>query len=289
MGGVQSPPNFEIMDIIDVYESDNIQLDPSELEITELPPVPEWFSNSINELAGFCDEKPNIRVISGLHADAVEWIGGKWWRKYAIRVFDTKEYVEWHKPNKDIKILSFKEAEIISSSKNFSGILIPKRESIVKEIPIPRYFVEIYRPPEWFGSKTEWEKYRYMFDEELGKVDIMGEFPENGLYETWFCIDEPVFDSSGKLIKTKFRNLDETVLAFIKAKIQEVLDSGNSMARQVEKIVSISEEQKQKNLALIKENIGYRVKDRINRLTNTPRSVVPRNYDRNKSKKTSTK
>lgn len=248
---------------IKVYDSKEATFDNREMSISELPLIPDWFNERLLEIAGESNGFPNLRVVSGLDPDIQEWTGGRWWRKYAFREHIVNEYYMWHKPDGTKKILSPKEGEVLRNSKNLKGIIIPVFDRKVIEYGIPRYFVEYYRLPEYFGTEESWEAVRYDEDESGNKVDLMGEFPRQGSYETWFCIEEAI-EEDGKITGTKYRELDEVVLELIKFELSKKI--GKSAAEQhAENRKEIDEEYLQHKVEL-KDRIRDIVKTRIDRL-----------------------
>jgi len=109
----------------------------------------------------------------------------------------------------------------------------------------------------------------------------MGEFPYDGRYDTWFCIEEPVFDKDNKIVGTKFKELDEDVLEVIRVKVDEIKNK-SAVQRHAEMRQEVDDDYK-KMIADSKEEIKEIVKERIDRLVETPKSVVPNNYERNKT------
>lgn len=271
-----SPVILHFMDV-KIYNTEGMEFDESELQIQELPPIPEWFVERLNEIGGFCGDKPNLRVVSGLDPNIQEFFGGKWWRKYAFRIHDDVQYFIWRRNNHKDKILTPKEAEIINKSKNKEGILIPKVDQKIIELGIPRYFLEFYKPPHKFGDPDEWEKERWVMDDDEGLIELMPPFPHEGDYETWFCIED-VELKDGKPVKTKFRELDEVVLEFIRVEVEKVLNQQSLAKAHIESLQD-SQEQKAKSLKPIKEEIKYRIKDRIDRIVETPKTFVSKRYD----------
>lgn len=271
-GAEKPPPNMDIP----VFEVDGTQFDESELQIQELPPVPEWFQEQLNEIGGYCGDKPNLRIVSGLDPEIQEFFGGKWWRKYAFRIHDNMQYFIWRRSGEKDRILTPKEAQVISNSKKKEGILIPKVDERVIEFGIPRYFLEFYKPPHKFGDPDEWEKERWLMDETEGLIELMPPFPHEGDYETWFCIEEPVLENN-KVVKTKFKELDEIVLEFIRFEVDKVKAQKTLAQAHIDNLKEGYEE-KTKSLKPIKEEIKDRIKDRIDRIKETPKTSVPSNY-----------
>jgi len=266
---------------IDVFDVSGVAYSVEDLALRELPAIPDWFIESLNEIGGFCEEKPNLRIVSGLDPEVKEFYGGKWWLKYAFREHKHTDYVIWHRQGKPEKILTPKEAEVIAKSKKKEGIFIPQISVEVKEYGVPRYFLEIYKPPEAFGTPEAWEQIRYDKDENDKWFDLMGEFPYDGMYDTWFCIEEPVFDKDNKIVGTKFKELDEDVLEVIRVKVDEIKNK-SAVQRHAEMRQEVDDDYK-KMIADSKEEIKEIVKERIDRLVETPKSVVPNNYERNKT------
>lgn len=267
---------------VKVWDTSNIEYNESDLIITELPPIPEDFQREIQEAGGYTGKYPNLRVVSGLDPTLTEFVGGRYWLKYAFREHIKTEYAVWHKPNGEKKLLTPKEAQILGNSKKLQGIIIPTVETKILEYGIPRYFLEVYRPAEYYGTPEAWEFIRYDEDIEGKKHDLMGEYPYNGRYETWFCIEEPVLEN-GIVTGTKFRELDDIVLEFIKFKIEEdKTKTAQQQHQEVRQEIDAEYNEKRKKL---KENITDIVEERIDRIIETPKSFVPKNYEhRNKTK-----
>lgn len=206
---------------VPVYDAVNAVFDESELSLTELPEIPQWFSDTLTEAGGTTHEHPNVRVVSGLDPDMVEFVGGRFWKKYAFREHKVKEFAILHQPDGKKRVMTKAEGEVWNKSNKLKGIITFQVERDVIEHGVPRYFVEAYKPPEYYGSPEAWETVRWYQDDDSGKlIDLMGEFPSQGEYETWFCIEQPVL-KDGVIVSTKFRPLDEIVLEFIKLKIED--------------------------------------------------------------------
>lgn len=248
---------------VKVYDASGAVFDERELSLSELPQIPDWFNEGLLDCAGTCNDKPNIRVVSGLDPEIQEFVGGRWWRKYAFREHRINEYSVLHKPDGSKKILSPKESEVLTKSKKQLGIIVPVVERKVIEYGVPRYFIEYYKPPEYYGTEEAWDIIRYDEDSEGNKVDLMGEFPTEGRYETWFCIEEPVIRDE-VVVKTTFRELDEIVLELIKDKVNKI--KNKTVAEQHlenRKEIDADYIKHQNNM---KEDIKDIVKARINRL-----------------------
>lgn len=248
---------------IQVWDVAGADFDPAEMAMSELPPVPIWFSDALAEAGGSCDGKVNVRVVSGLDPNLNEFYGGRWWRKYAFREHIENRYTIYHTPDGKKRILADKEAEILGKQKNLKGILVPVVDQKILEYGIPRYFVEYYKPPEYFGTEEAWNHVRYDTGEDGLPVDLMGEFPRDGVYETWFSIEHPV-EEDGRVVGTKFRELDEIILELIKAKIVDTKNASavarhNLMRKEVDKNYRDAKEK-------LKSDIKDIVTDRIERL-----------------------
>lgn len=264
--------------MIDAHRADSLVFDRSELSLEELPPVPEWFQNQVNEAGGFFDDdptKPNVRVVSGLDPNIMEFYGGGWHRKYVRREVETYQYFVAQDKLGNRKYLTPAEAKTYPKK---LGIVLPMMEKKVTEHGVPRYFVELYKPPHAYGDPQSWEEARYLDADEPtnleGKLlDMLGEFPEQGGYDTWFSIEEPVFDDNGKVIMTKFKPLDEDVLIFIKYMIEKART--DSMAKQHQDSHKKQAEDWKKMIDGIREDTKDIIKDRIDRIVGTPKIVVP--------------
>jgi hypothetical protein len=247
-----------------VWDAKGVEFDEDEMSLSELPPIPLHIQEALLEAGGTCDGKPNVRIVSGLDPDIKEFYGGRWWRKYAFRSHQENRYVVYHESSGKKRILSPKEAEILGKQKNLRGILLPVVEDQIFEYGIPRYFVEYYKPPEYFGSHEAWEHVRYDKDENGEWLDLMGDFPSEGVYETWFCIEDPVVGDDGKVSKTRFRQIDDVVLEFIKLKIEETKHT-SAMAKHAATRKEVDAEYL-KNKEDLKGRIADIVADRIDRI-----------------------
>ena len=257
-----------------VFNTKGVDIDQSELKMAELPLIDSSIEEIITEAGGKTGDYPNVRIVSGLDPNITEFIGGKEWRVYAFREHYHKTVYLYTEAGKETKILTEKEAGIITNSKKHKGIIIPKKITDVVERGIPRYFVEIYRPAEHFGSEEQWNKIRYDKDENDNWIDLMGDFPHEGRYETWFCIEEAVEDKDGKVIKTRFKEIDDVALSFILQKIEEVKQNKLSMAERHIQMLEEENKEKQVEVEKAKENIKDIVADRIDRITGTVKSYM---------------
>jgi len=246
-----------------VYNTRNAAIDESELELTELPEIPDWFQEALLESGGTCDGYANVRVVSGLDPNITEFYGGEWHRKYAFFEHDNVSYHILHKPDGTKKILSPAEASILDKSPHKQGIITVVKEHRRREYGIPRYFVEYYRPSVVYGIPEIWEEKRWIEEEDGKRIDLMGEFPHEGKYETWFCIEEPVV-RFGEVVSTKFRQLDDVVLELIKHKIEESKKA--SLAAQHNESVKERLNSMQKQFDATREEIRDRVSDRVDRI-----------------------
>jgi hypothetical protein len=254
------------MDSVKVYNAEGAVFSERDLSLTELPPIPQHVIDEVTELGGNTHGKPNVRIVSGLDPSIVEWIGGGWWRVYASREHNPREYAILHRPDGSKKILTTAEASVYQKSSKLEGIIIPVKEDEITEHGIPRYFVEYYKPAEYFGSEAAWEEQRWIPNPEGGPpIDLMGEFPSEGRYETWFCIETAEEDEDGNFTgKTSFREIDDVALEYIKEKISEAKVS--SAAEQHLKNRRESEAQMEQMEKKLKDDIADIVADRVDRL-----------------------
>lgn len=246
-----------------VWDARGAEFLEEDMALQELPPVPSWVEEQLLEAGGTCDGKPNVRIVSGLDPELKEFYGGRWWRKYAFRSHQRNEYALLHQPDGKKRILSPKEAEVMGKQKNLKGIIVPVVEDQIFEYGVPRYYVEYFKPAEYFGTAEAWNHVRYEQDEDGKWIDLMGEFPSEGVYETWFCIEEPIVEG-GVIKKTKVRYIDEAVVEFIKLKIEETKQS-TAVQRHIAIRKEVNEEAAKAKQEL-KEGIADIVKDRIDRL-----------------------
>jgi hypothetical protein len=247
-----------------IYNTEGAVFDEREFSYEELPPISQEVLDTLLEAGGTCDGHPNVRIVSGLDESIVEWYGGRWWRKYALRQHVKNQYDVLHKPDGTKRVLSPQEAKVMGKMKDLKGIIIPVVENNIIEYGIPRYFVEYYKPAELFGTAEAWEKYRWFTGDDGRIIDLMGEFPKDGMYETWFAVEEAILDTSGEVINTRFRYIDDVVLELILSKIEETKEFTQSEQHQnLRKEVN---NEYWKKVQQTKEDVKDIVKDHIDRL-----------------------
>lgn len=235
----------------------------------DIPEIPQEYQELVAQWAGNTNGKPNARIVRGTDPELLDWCVKGWIPRYSFPEIDEVNYYVWHKPDGTKKILSPAEFHSYGNSKKLKekmkGIILPVKQTNVVDHLIPRYFVELYRPPWFFGNELTWERHRYTQDQETGEMlDVMGEFPSEGQYETWFCIEELETDAFGKPLKSIFRPLDWNVMEFIKESIESV--KLKSMAEQhLEKYLS-DQKENEKRLETFKDNLKYNLNQRIGRI-----------------------
>lgn len=250
--------------------NDSIPFDESELGM-EIPPVPEHYQELVAGWGGNSGGVPNVRIVSGTDPTIVDWCGGQWIPRYSFPEVDTVEYAIWHKPDGTKKIITPAEANVMNSSKKIDGIILPVTETKVKDWLIPRYFVELYKQPEQFGPREQWEKERFIQGENGEFVDLMGEYPENGAYETWFCIEDLKVDEYGAVIASTFRALDDEVLETIREHIHVAKTKSNYelAVEATEEWHKAEHEKKEK----FKEKVKDALAERIDRIMDVPKNI----------------
>ncbi len=143
-----------------------------------LPPVPDRLRKRITELGGLTPDgtKPLFRVVRG--SDEFIWIGGR------IKKFDEH---------------GNQTGEEIGTEKR------PKYPNALN-----RYVLEMWRPPEYFGTPESWEE---MFTEWIDghRVETMGPFPANGDYDCLLVIERVHMDKKGNVTKREFAPLTDTL------------------------------------------------------------------------------
>lgn len=252
------------MDTVKIFNAEGAVFDEREMSLTELPPIPDFAVQEITEAGGTTNGKPNVRIVSGLDPDIVEWVGGRFWRVYAFREHNPKEYAILHQPNGDKRILTMAEAAVFAKSPKLQGVVIPVKEDDIIEHGIPRYFVEYYKPPEYFGLESLWEEHRYIEDDDGKKVDLLGEFPSEGRYETWFAIEEAEEVDGQFTGRTTFREIDDVVVELIKAKIEAAKTS--SAAEQHLQSRMEADEQMAQTEKKLREDIADVVAEHVDRI-----------------------
>lgn len=250
---------------VKIYSPQEAAFDDREISLTELPPVPDWVEEALLEAGGTCNGVPNVRIVSGLDPDVQEFVGGRWWLKYAFREHKVNEYCLLHKPDGSKQVLTKKEGAVADKSKKIQGIVTNVVDRQIKEFGIPRYFVEYYKPPEYYGSPEAWENVRWFKDDDNdGKIiDLMGEFPHEGRYETWFMLEEAV-EENGECVATRFQPITEIVVELIKSKIEDIKNK-TAAEQHLENREQIDAEYIQHQTDL-KEEIKDIVADRIDRI-----------------------
>lgn len=263
-GGLRAPTKFR-MEI-----QDNIPFDPAEFGM-DIPEVPDHYQELVARWGGNSGGVPNVRIVRGTDPTVVDWCGGEWIPRYSIPEVETITYSIWHKPDGTKKIITPAEAKVMESSNKIDGIILPVTETKVKDWLIPRYFVEVYKGPEYFGDPEIWNRERYIVDSQGKSVDLMGDFPENGVYETWFCIEDFKVNEHGKVEASSFRELDDEVMEVLREKIEmsknkstheQAVESSNEWAK--------SEHDKETKF---KNTIKEALSERIDRIVGTPKST----------------
>lgn len=236
----------------------------------QIPPVPDHYQAFVAEWGGNTEGVPNVRIVSGTDPEIVDWCAGEWVPRYSFPEIETLNYAVWHKIDGTKKIITPAEAKVMEASSKLDGIILPVTETKVRDWLIPRYFVEIYRPPYYFGAPEEWEKHRYFSDENGLPVDLMGDFPENGAYETWFCVEDLKVDERGKVIASTFRQLDDEVMEVIRENI--VTAKTKSKYEQAVEATQEWNKNEENKVEKFRETVKEALAERIDRITDTPKS-----------------
>lgn len=250
--------------------NDSIPFDESELGM-EIPPVPEHYQQLVAEWGGNSEGVPNVRLVSGTDPLIVDWCAGQWIPRYSFPEVDTINYAIWHKPDGTKKIITPAEANVMNSSTKIDGIILPVTETKVKDWLIPRYFVEVYRLPSYFGTRAQWEKERFVTGENGDFIDLMGEYPENGAYETWFCIEDLKVDEYGKVVASTFRTLDDEVMETIREHIHVAKTKSNY--EQAVEATTEWHEAEAKKTKQFKENVKDALNERIDRIMDVSKNI----------------
>ena len=250
--------------------NENLPFDETELGL-EIPPVPEHYQSMVAEWGGNTEGVPNVRIVSGTDPLIVDWCGGQWIPRYSFPEVETVNYAIWHKSDGTKKIITPAEANVMGASTKIEGIILPVTETKVKDWLIPRYFVEVYKHPDYFGTREDWEENRYIQDEEGKTVDLMGDFPENGAYETWFCIEDVKIDDYGKVVASTFRGLDDEVMETIREHIHE--SKTKSGYQQAVEATDEWNETEAKKKEEFKSIVRDALEERIDRILDTPKNI----------------
>lgn len=254
--------------MIDINE--DIPFDETELGM-EIPPVPEHYQELVAEWGGNTGGTPNVRIVSGTDPTIVDWCAGQWIPRYSFPEVETINYAIWHKPDGTKKIITPAEAKVMDASPKIEGIILPVSETKVKDWLIPRYFVEVYKSPDQFGKPEEWEKERFIRDENNALIDLMGDFPENGAYETWFCVEDLKADEFGNIVATGFRNLDDEVMETIREKIY-IAKTKSNYEQAVEATIEWNEKE-DKRKEEFKQTVRDAISERIDRIMDVPKNI----------------
>lgn len=132
------------------------------------PPKPSWFDARLRDIGGVtADGRPRLRVIWGQDPDAVSFRAGK-----VLPVYIGARWSQWM----ETKIAGSPVAQIWEDE---------------KWIGVPRWFVEIYEPPEDL-DETDWDNHRYDFNVESGGelIDNLGPFPRAGRYIPFIRVED---------------------------------------------------------------------------------------------------
>lgn len=250
--------------------NENIPFDESELGM-EIPAVPEHYQELVARWGGNTGGVPNVRIVSGTDPAIVDWCAGQWIPRYSFPEVETINYSIWHKPDGTKKIITPAEAKVMDASPKVEGIILPVTETKVHDWLIPRYFVEVYKEPDAFGRKEDWEKERFMADDNGVLIDLMGDFPENGAYETWFCIEDLKTDELGNVVASTFRGLDDEVMETIR----EHIETAKNKTR-FEQAVEATEEwnkAESKKQEDFKQIVRDALSERIDRIMDVPKNI----------------
>lgn len=258
---------------VKVFNTKGAEFNEDELMLNELPEIEQHIIDAITEAGGKCGDIPNFRVVSGLDPNITEFIGGKEWRIYAFRHHKHNDFLMYHEQGKEPRVISDAEAKILDKSDKAKGIIIPKVHTHVEEFGIPRYFMEVYRPPEYFGTQEAWDAIRYDKDENDKWFDLMGEYPHEGRYETWFCIEEAIEDAKGNVVETVFKPLDDVAVSFILNMIERIIQKQESLVEQHRQMREESFEDYLGEIKKAKDNVRDIVADRVDRLIETPSTL----------------
>lgn len=234
----------------------------------DIPLVPVEIQDRVAEWSGNTDGVPNVRIVRGTDPEIVDWCAGEWVPRYTFPEVETVNYAIWHKPDGTKKIMTPAEAKVMEGSPKIEGIILPVTETKVRDWLIPRYFVEVFRPASYFGNQEAWDSQRMMQNEDGTTVDLMGDFPENGQYETWFCIEDIETDTQGNIVKTKFRELDDEVLEYLREQIESGKNTTALEMHQKATLDWLAQNKKEEDE--FRNTVKEILTDRIDRIVQTP-------------------
>ena len=191
---------------------------------------PDWFDKKVNEIGGWADNAtkttPRYRVVWGMDTEIKQFAMGKMRMKYVSMTKLTQTTLGYNVVNTQTQEKRFIEARLahamyqdpktkqLTANVNPGELLVPVIKEEEDEIGTPLWIVEQWVPSIALGTKKEWEDNRWLSNPEdaLQYIDVLGEYPEHGLYIHWFDLID--LDEEGHEI---YRELDEAAIEIIRA------------------------------------------------------------------------
>ena len=194
-------------------------------------PKPAWFDAEVNKIGGFVDNAtkttPRYRAVWGMDPKITQFAMGKVRLKYAS-ICDTLQttlgynVVNVSDPTKhrfvEIRLAQalYQDPVTKQFTKNVSPgeLLVPVIKEEEFEIGTPLWIMEQWVPSIALSTKAEWDAERYLSnpDNPLQYIDVLGPYPENGLYIHWFDLID--IDGDGHEV---YRELDQGAIEIIRA------------------------------------------------------------------------
>lgn len=155
---------------------------------SEAPPISSGWQKQLTQIGGtLLDGRPKLRLIWGQSPDATIFYRGRQRLRYIHHW--TEEIVGWdaHYYDSTGRLLEIKRFPPSLRPSEASGALIVRPVLEVRDIGIPRWFIEQYMPPSL--ACAGWEDSRHSLDEDTREmVDELGPPPSQGMYEEAFMM-----------------------------------------------------------------------------------------------------
>lgn len=180
--------------------------------LVDLPPIPSWFERELSQVATR-NGKPVFKIVDGQRE-----------LKFRNEKMDVKHLLQHQNIPAFVPVVTqtFRRKNEATGEYKFYSSLAAARadteESLSKDIDVANkvstravgkacWIIEVYVAPEELGYDN-WQASRYANLEKHGvarKVDVLGEFPREGMYV--YCFS--VLDSDGRAISPNQKTLDE--------------------------------------------------------------------------------
>lgn len=224
-----------------------------EVLLTELPPKPDWFDEELKKI-GLRDGQPLFRIVDGQRE--THFRAGRQRIKHLLMDGNRPCFIPvvkqvFYRENKETKeritYSSLKEAEEDSDENLLETIFVTNLVQI-KEVGKPCWVIETYISPDEIGEK-DWNENRFKFLYKSGiyqKVDLLGEFPKEGMYV--YCF--PVLDKYGNARSPSQIDIDEC-----KKRLKLVESDKKTLSHVLQEMANREQEFERKQIERITDNV----------------------------------